>query len=232
MLAVARRCKECGVRLSSLESAFHHCRDALAWPFPDSLASAWPNKPVQGALPCKIIRLDKRLLASASGRAQFAALWEFVMLDLPHSLGEPTEEAILQGTSIVLLAVQAREVIGVLWADVGAANLYLEADGEAIQAAGDEAVMVAADSRRECCHPVNVVLIWVRKVARRQGLATALVDIARQFAAQGRQTQPVGKDVVAFSQPTTQGLAFARHYHRPHFGGKTQLLNSDWQPSC
>mmetsp|Transcript_60403 Transcript_60403/g.143998 ORF Transcript_60403/g.143998 Transcript_60403/m.143998 type:complete len:295 (-) Transcript_60403:231-1115(-) len=238
VLAVARRCKECGVHLSATESMHHRCALALAWPFPAPEGFAAEGiRMGRGVTSCRIVRLDSRLFSSPTGRRQFEALWSFISVDLPHALGEPTIEAIASGTALLLLAVQAKEVVGLIWIEVGHTTAYLEdievqAETEhGTACAGDENITLLPSSRRDLDDAVSVVLIWVRKSMRRHGIATALLDIARECAAAPRlPRREIPRDAVAFSQPTRQGLAFARQYQRAELGGKAQLLQADWMP--
>lgn len=59
---------------------------------------------------------------------------------------------------------------------------------------------------------LGVRLIWVSVESRHRGLATELVDEARKRIIYG---SVIPKAEVAFSQPTTEGLAFARSYIYP-----------------
>merc|ERR1711879_800940 len=67
---------------------------------------------------------------------------------------------------------------------------------------------------------IGVEVIWVRKSARRRGLATVLVDAARESTAKFGE-KPLPRNAVAFSQPTDMGSAFARGYSLgPAFDGQ------------
>ena len=67
------------------------------------------------------------------------------------------------------------------------------------------------DSDVECVPTMGIRHVWVSKNARRSGVATALVDAARQRFSCGSL---VKKSDIAFSQPTNDGLRFAFGYVR------------------
>jgi hypothetical protein len=55
--------------------------------------------------------------------------------------------------------------------------------------------------------PIGVLRLWVLGQHRRRGIATTAVDAARHHS-----LRSIPKCMVAFSEPTEAGLAFARHY--------------------
>lgn len=58
---------------------------------------------------------------------------------------------------------------------------------------------------------VGINLMWVDAPSRRQGIARKLVDAARASV----YGTIISRDHVAFSQPTADGLTFARSYVAP-----------------
>ena len=74
----------------------------------------------------------------------------------------------------------------------------------------------AAPMQGDVCSPppgetLGIKLIWVAKSARKRGIAAKLIDNARKVFTYGSL---VKREHVAFSQPTDDGLALARHYTR------------------
>ena len=63
---------------------------------------------------------------------------------------------------------------------------------------------------------LGIKLIWVAKEARKQGIATKLIDCARKSFTYGFV---VKKEHVAFSQPTDDGLALALRYTKKMTSG-------------
>lgn len=221
LLAVARCCRDCGARLTALEGALHSCTVPLEWPCggTEVAGGPWPQAGtgVGGAGCCRILRLRAGVLAPAVWE-RFHALWDFVRQDLSHGLDPPTPEAVTAGASAILLGVRGREVVGLIWAErvdgpwcLRYADAEEEAAAPAAAATAGAAAALPAAERRAPRAALGVALVWVRRTERRRGLATALVDAARRQAAVlgGR---PVPPEEVAFSQPTSLGLAFARQY--------------------
>lgn len=230
ILAVARRCRDCGARLGVIEGALHRCTAALEWPFAvEALAGRWPGASAGGTGSCRVVRLvGSCLVSSPSAREHFAALWTFVRRDLSHGIDLPEASALAAGASAVILGLRGREVAGLLWAERPAAAAGLvEIEGEGSkERTSEEPASTAAGSQR--CARLGVALIWVRKAERRRGLATALVDAARCHLA-GLGEPPVPSEEVAFSQPTDLGRAFAGHYTRPACGGKILVYRPSWE---
>mmetsp|Transcript_44545 Transcript_44545/g.92789 ORF Transcript_44545/g.92789 Transcript_44545/m.92789 type:complete len:277 (+) Transcript_44545:57-887(+) len=230
VLAVARRCRDCGVRLGAVEGALHRCTAALEWPFAvEALAGPWPGANAGGAGLCRVVRLaGSCLVSSATAREQFDALWTFVRKDLSHGIDLPEAGALAAGASAVLLGLRGREVTGLLWAERPAAAaglLEIEGNGSEERNSEEPAATIAAS--RECAR-LGVALIWVRKAERRRGLATALVDAARCHLA-GLGAPHVPPEQVAFSQPTDLGRLFAGHYSRAARAGKILIYRPSWE---
>lgn len=55
--------------------------------------------------------------------------------------------------------------------------------------------------------PIGILRFWVVEKYRRQGLATILIDAARHH-----EEEVIPKTMVAFSEPTEDGMNFATHY--------------------
>ena len=114
-------------------------------------------------------------------------------------LGAESGMANLEGEARAYLAVRARRVVGCVVA---------EPVEEAFEIAEEGRGGVACS---ETARPalLGVSLVWVHATARRRGLASAMVDAARAAFFYGRPVPPAS---LAFSQPTLNGLAFARAY--------------------
>jgi len=254
LLAVARRCRDCGLSLGALEGALHRCADALVWSFGGE-ALAIPTEGRGPAVDCRIVKLGAPASTpgSAAGEA-FGTLWDFVRTDMSHGFEQPSTAA---GTAAaVLLALRGRQVLGLLWveritnaeilhiaeedaigapaassaiATAGAGSLVSKAS-DVLSAAGDVTVN---DSPKAMASPVavratlGVALVWVRRTERRKGLATAMLDAARGCMA-GLGSPPIPLTEVAFSQTTDMGSRLAKSYiGASHSGGVLM-----YSPSC
>jgi N-acetyltransferase len=78
--------------------------------------------------------------------------------------------------------------------------------GFALVQRGVRAYLAGRREHRALC-PVGVLRLWVHAAHRRRGIATAAVDAARHHGGAA-----VPRCMVAFSEPTDAGLAFARAY--------------------
>lgn len=167
-----------------------------------------------------MVRLAEAL--SPAARARLAELWSFIRAELPHSLGEPPFDSPEQ----LLLALRGRRVVGLLWAErVSGARLVEVADVEASDNMLDNE---AAVQLAGIAASLGVALIWVRRSEQRRHLATSLVDAARKAGANlGCAEIPL--EQVAFSQPTTQGFAFASRYLQKARSGKVLVYVPDWK---
>ncbi|CAK9059428.1 unnamed protein product [Durusdinium trenchii] len=113
LLAVTRVCRDCGVRLSPLEDALHHCAVSFDWPFPVETLSTSSSS----LGPCRLVRLKANQLRGAA-RKQLTELWEVVRdRELSHSLELPSIEALASQSAWLLLALKGREVLGMLSAE-------------------------------------------------------------------------------------------------------------------
>lgn len=61
-------------------------------------------------------------------------------------------------------------------------------------------------SRKVLC-PIGILRFWVSPKNRRKGVATVMVDAARH-----NEEKEIPKCMVAFSEPTDQGMLFAKNY--------------------
>ena len=61
---------------------------------------------------------------------------------------------------------------------------------------------------------LGIHLMWVHAAHRHQGIASRLVDVAREKSVFGYTS--IAPDRVAFSSPTQAGLAFAQSYMKKH----------------
>ncbi|KAF4315498.1 hypothetical protein G195_010887 [Phytophthora kernoviae 00238/432] len=137
---------------------------------------------------------------------------------LDDALGFVAEQTFLQRS--IFVYIQEHQVVGCVTMeriteaftlDKSASHLIApSSSGEkegVIAAAG--AVTASADS-----HPVVVGIcqIWVHPPFRRKSIATRMVDIVREKSIYGMH---VDKNLVAFAQPTRNGLQFAQKYMGP-----------------
>mmetsp|Transcript_64504 Transcript_64504/g.185458 ORF Transcript_64504/g.185458 Transcript_64504/m.185458 type:complete len:271 (+) Transcript_64504:71-883(+) len=207
LLAVPRRCGECGLSLRAFEGALHRCSDALEWPFGGE-ATASRDCASSSSSGCRVVRLGA--LAVKEGKTSpasetFEALWDFIHEDLSHGFHRPDAGSVAAGSSAVLLALRGRQVAGLIWLERIAKATLVAADGVAEEGAAmpPKAAEVPAS--------LGVVLIWVRRTERRKGLASAMLDAARGCLA-SIGAPPVPVEQVAFSQTTDMGSLFARRY--------------------
>lgn len=141
-------------------------------------------------------------------------------------------------SSILLLGLRGRKVVGLLWAERVFAKTNAKLANGAERPAAVLEVRDPKDpemviSREERPVVLGIRLIWVRRTEQRRGLASALVDAARQqspsaAAAWGKNISKVPLDEVAFSDPTGQGLAFAARYLQASRGGKVFVYQPAW----
>lgn len=71
-------------------------------------------------------------------------------------------------------------------------------------------VSLSTSSSSSCKANLGVHLMWVHNKHRGKGIATKLLDMARERAVFGYTALPPNR--VAFSSPTEAGLGFARNY--------------------
>eukprot|EP00929_Paragymnodinium_shiwhaense_P105854 TRINITY_DN70912_c0_g1_i1.p1 TRINITY_DN70912_c0_g1~~TRINITY_DN70912_c0_g1_i1.p1 ORF type:complete len:284 (-),score=46.44 TRINITY_DN70912_c0_g1_i1:239-1090(-) len=220
LLAVSRTCRECGCRLSPLEAALHKCTEALEWSYGGDVVAPGPG----GDAGCRVVRLPAKLPPAA--RSRLEALWAFVRAELPHSLGDPPSDS-----DQLLLALHGRRVVGLLWAERVSMARLIEVDS---MDASDDITESSAATSPEILQStggtpaLGVALMWVRRSEQRKNIATTMVDAMRaQASSLGRGDVPL--EQVAFSQPTTQGFAFAARYLHRVRGGKVLVYLPDWR---
>jgi hypothetical protein len=159
------------------------------------------------------VRLGDTDVGSSGALQRFEELWSFVMNDLSHSLGIPSLEDLRHGSNALLICLSGRQVTGVLWAERLSENSMLS-DVPASSDSSSDSVIGKAIGRKAI---LGVRLIWVHRTHRKRNLATSLVDAARVYAG-GLGGKALPAEEVAFSQPTTQGLAFATSYMKAACG--------------
>ena len=126
LLAVARCCRDCGLRLSALEDALHQCSKAFDWPFPaETICSA---SAASGQ--CRLVRLGAKTLRGTM-LIRLAGLWETIReTDLSHSLDLPSGERLANGSAWLLMALKGREVLGLLSAErIAGTSACLDSSG-------------------------------------------------------------------------------------------------------
>lgn len=215
LLAVARCCRDCGLRLSALEDALHQCSKAFDWPFPaETICSASASSGQ-----CRLVRLGANTLRGTT-LSRLAELWETIReTDLSHSLDLPSGERLANGSAWLLMALKGREVLGLLSAEriAGTSSACLDSSGSGMKQKS-ETDASKADIGQRTKPTLGVAVVWVRRRERRRGLATSLVDCLRHFNGGGS---------VAFSQPTELGFNFASSYScRQHTG--PLVYDPDW----
>eukprot|EP00435_Cladocopium_sp_Y103_P027147 s5134_g6.t1 len=222
LLAVARCCRDCGLRLSALEDALHQCSKAFDWPFPaETICSASASSGQ-----CRLVRLGANTLRGTM-LSRLTELWETIReTDLSHSLDLPSGERLANGSAWLLMALKGREVLGLLSAEriAGTASACLDSSGLTGMKQKSETDTSKADigQRTKATEPtLGVAVVWVRRRERRRGLATSLVDCLRRLNRGGS---------VAFSQPTELGFNFASSYscRQQHTSEGPLVYDPDW----
>ena len=131
LLAVARCCRDCGLRLSALEDALHQCSKAFDWPFPaETICSASAS-----CGQCRLVRLGANTLRGTT-LSRLAELWETIReTDLSHSLDLPSGERLANGSAWLLMALKGREVLGLLSAEriAGTSSACLDSSGSGMK---------------------------------------------------------------------------------------------------
>eukprot|EP00927_Polykrikos_kofoidii_P062877 TRINITY_DN57676_c0_g1_i1.p1 TRINITY_DN57676_c0_g1~~TRINITY_DN57676_c0_g1_i1.p1 ORF type:complete len:277 (+),score=40.55 TRINITY_DN57676_c0_g1_i1:240-1070(+) len=234
LLAVARRCRDCGLHLNAMEGALHQCSVALEWRFSgEVVANGWHGAAESSPEVCRVLRLDQNLAPAA--REQLEAVWDFIRKELPHSLGGPPVLASRCGAGeppILLMGLRGRIVVGLLWAERVAAHRVFEvadvSDCGKSHGSGCVSTTASHGDQHKQVAVLGVALIWVRRGEQRRGLATALVNAARRQPATFG-CQDVALEEVAFSQPTDQGFEFASRYLHCARKGKVLIYEPPWQ---
>jgi len=141
----------------------------------------------------------------------------------------PRAADLADGSAMVLIGLRGREAVGFLWAErrAGSSAAVLHdcvattADNTSIAEADLKLVAQLGEGR---CRGtgLGVVLVWVRRNERRRGLASSLVDKARELLCRSS----IGG--MAFSQPTTSGFAFAAKYTAGAHDGRVPV----YEPAC
>lgn len=217
LLLVARRCRDCGENLRALEGALHQCTFALTWPFAiEAVGGPWSCSRIGGGVGiCRIARICGGSRA-APAHSQLEPLWEFIRGDLGHSMEMPKTADLADGSAMVLIGLRGREAVGFLWVERRAGSAAVLHERMPMAADGADGAQadiepVAQGERRCRGAGLGVVLIWARRTERRRGLASALVEKARELF--GRSSEwGVDAGDLAFSQPTNSGFAFAAKY--------------------
>lgn len=163
LLAVARSCRDCGLRLSALEGALHQCSTALDWSFPTETVGI-------GASGCRVVRLGAHHLRGAA-LIRLTEIWETIQdTDLAHPFDLPSPEQLANQSAYLLLALKGREVLALLSAErIGAVACP---EGKTKQKSTESAF----DSAQRAPVSLGVAVVWVRRRERRRGLATSMVD--------------------------------------------------------
>lgn len=215
-LALARKCRECGMKLTAVQATIHSCTAVLEWNFgTEQLISSYAGGDVphirEAVVGFRIAVLGARTL-TPTAYDRLCDAWDFVRSDFSHALDLPSREALSVGTNLILVALRGREIVAFL-SVARVSKGFLINETSVFQGGftdhGSTAVPVS----------LGVELVWVRRPHRRKNLATALLDAARwQLAGLGALT-PVDLRKVAFSQPTEMGFALAQKYLHPAWAG-------------
>ncbi|KAG7390264.1 N-acetyltransferase O1 (Establishment of cohesion protein 1) [Phytophthora pseudosyringae] len=137
---------------------------------------------------------------------------------LDDALGFVEEGRFLQRSHFVY--IQDHQVVGCVNTeriteafplDTSASNLVVDTNsGGESSVAADGAVTASADSKPAV---VGICQLWVHPSFRRKSVATRMVDVVREKSIYGMH---VAKNLVAFAQPTRNGLQFAIKYMEPN----------------
>jgi hypothetical protein len=223
-LAVSRICRDCGLRLTALEDALHFCSTAFEWPFGSEVASTTMNNVrlsnSSASSSSRIIRLSASAFREGSScAARLNELWHHIQDgDLSHSLALPSANDIASGRCSFFLSLRGKEVLGLLSAEhcsLSQVSRHRISSRAAALGAKEEVAGTGIDQALANESLLGIALIWVRRSERRRGVATSLLDAARQASG-------VSRDHVAFSQPTELGFSFAAAYEAS--GVKNDIL--------
>jgi hypothetical protein len=213
-LAVARSCRDCGLRLTALEDALHFCSAVLEWPFGAEVTSSTVNNvrlsTSSASSSCRIIRLSANAFREGSScAARLTELWHHVQDgDLSHSLELPSANDVASGRCSFFLSLRGKEVLGLLSAEhcsLSQVSRHRISSRNDPLGAKDQVAGRGLDELKATDSLLGVALIWVRRSERRRGVATMLLEAARQASG-------VARERVAFSQPTELGFSFASAY--------------------
>lgn len=211
LLAVPRRCRECGEDLRALEGVLHRCVEGLDWPFGGhSVMKEGEASQSSASFPggCRVVRLPASAIDAASRSkpaAAFETLWDFVRGDLSHGFQLPQSKSLASGQCAVLLALRGRQVQGMICVE-RIANATIE-KVSVVGEGGENAITVAAS--------LGISLVWVRKTERKKGLASAMIVAARHLLANIGEP-PIPLNRLAFSQTTDMGTLFAQSVLGPN----------------
>lgn len=136
---------------------------------------------------------------------------------LDDALGFIEEEAFLQRSHFIY--IQEHQVVGCVNTeriteafalDKTASNLVVQTNSdEESSVATNGAVTTSAASQSAV---VGICQIWVHPSFRRKSIATRMLDVVREKSIYGMR---VAKNLIAFAQPTRNGLQFAQKYMEP-----------------
>jgi len=141
---------------------------------------------------CHVIRLAPAALQTPAARDALERLWEFVRGDLGHSFERPPLEAVAMGECALLLCLRGPRVAGLVCVE-------------------RTEVAELPNGHGKVNSQLGVALVWVRRVERRRGVASTLLDAAR-VSLGGLGSPAVPRGSVAFSQTTDAGSALASRY--------------------
>ncbi|POM73226.1 N-acetyltransferase [Phytophthora palmivora] len=136
---------------------------------------------------------------------------------LDDALGFVEKETFLQRNNFIY--IQYHQVVGCVnieritkafTLDKSASNLVAQTNSEEESSvAADGAVTASSDSKPAV---IGICQLWVHPSFRRKSIATRMVDLVREKSIYGMF---VTKNLVAFAQPTRNGLQFAQKYMQP-----------------
>ncbi|ETI44793.1 hypothetical protein F441_10487 [Phytophthora nicotianae CJ01A1] len=133
---------------------------------------------------------------------------------LDDALGFVEAEVFLQRSNFVY--IQDHQVVGCVnteritkafTLDKTTSNLVVSDEETSVSA--DGAVTASTDSKPAV---IGICQLWVHPSFRRKSIATRMVDVVREKSIYGMH---VTKNLVAFAQPTRNGLRFAQKYMEP-----------------
>ncbi|KAL7688527.1 putative acyl-CoA N-acyltransferase, N-acetyltransferase ESCO, zinc-finger [Plasmopara halstedii] len=131
---------------------------------------------------------------------------------LDDALGFVEEKTFLQRKHFVY--VQDHQVVGCINVSRITKAYLLEKSASKPDISKEKAIALADDSALTASTilkpaVVGVCQLWVHPLFRRQSIASRMVDVAREKSVYGMH---VSKNLVAFAQPTRNGLQFAQKY--------------------
>ncbi|KAG6611727.1 putative N-acetyltransferase [Phytophthora cinnamomi] len=136
---------------------------------------------------------------------------------LDDALGFVEEEAFLRRSHFVYIqnhkvvgCVNTERIAEAFTLDKSATNLVTQTNSDEEGSVGVEGAVTASAASQPAV--VGICQFWVHPSMRRKSIATRMVDVVREKSIYGMR---VAKSLIAFAQPTRNGLLFAQKYMAP-----------------